>query len=401
MELKNKNQIIIAAAGNGKTYSIVKEALEISKKTQKNILLISYTNEGVLNLQKELKQQNNFLLKDNIEIKTWYSFLLNECIKPYQCLLNLSSKKTGQKFNIPPHYIKSMDFETNKKSNINQYCKKNIEYYINKERDLIRDKISDLVCKLNSDSEKKLLKRLEEIYSHIFIDEIQDYNGYDLSFFDILLDSNIYTKFVGDPRQATFSTNNNRKNQQSKGINITKYFEKIEKENKCSIIYCNKTRRCNKYICSFVNTIYDIKELNIMPYKENLNIDKEHIGVFLIGKENANLYWKNYEPIVLRWNKMKDIDIKDKCIIYNYGNSKGATFDRVMIYLTKPLSDFILQNKRITSEAKSKFYVACTRAKYSICIVVDNVDNINISSNSNKFKKIKSLNEIPLLQFQV
>ena len=100
------NKVIFAAPGSGKTYWIVKESLEISNKTNKPILLISYTNEGVATLQKELNKQSQFLPKQNIDIKTWYSFLLNDCIKPYQTLLQLNSSSTKQKINIPPNFIK-------------------------------------------------------------------------------------------------------------------------------------------------------------------------------------------------------------------------------------------------------------------------------------------------------
>lgn len=388
----NNNRVFIAAAGNGKTYKIVEEALALSKKSKKIILLISYTNEGVLNLEKELKEQSNFSSTNNIEIKTWYSFLLNECIKPYQCLLDLKSSKTHQKFDIPPNYIKSVERlsenNSSKKDWYRRENKENIEYYVNKEQDLILNNISDLVCKLNSDSKNKLIRRLEQIYSHIFIDEIQDYCGWDLEFFTILLESNISTTFVGDPRQTTFSTNDSRKNKKFKWKNITEYFKQKEKENKCNLIYCNETRRCNKYICQFVNTIYEKEEWYIKPYKSDLNTNNEHVGVFLIKEKDVESYWNTYsKAIILRWDKRTKINIKKhcNCMIYNYGNSKGATFDRVIIYPTKPLLQFIANNESILKDiSKSKFYVACTRAKYSIAIVIDNFDDIE---KTNKFKK--------------
>jgi ATP-dependent exoDNAse (exonuclease V) beta subunit len=49
---------------------------------------------------------------------------------------------------------------------------------------------------------------MEEIYAHIFIDELQDYAGWDLEIFRLLFDSQIFITCVGDYKQATYRTNN-------------------------------------------------------------------------------------------------------------------------------------------------------------------------------------------------
>lgn len=51
------------------------------------------------------------------------------------------------------------------------------------------------------------LIRLARIYDRIFIDECQDFSGYDLEILDLLLRSPIPVHMVGDIRQATLSTN--------------------------------------------------------------------------------------------------------------------------------------------------------------------------------------------------
>ena len=77
------NDVIFAAAGNGKTYNICNEAIKLASETNKLILLVSYTNEGVHSLEKEYRKQNFGVLDKNVIIKTWYSFLLSELIKGY------------------------------------------------------------------------------------------------------------------------------------------------------------------------------------------------------------------------------------------------------------------------------------------------------------------------------
>ena len=68
------------------------EYLEAINNGNKHILLISYTNEGVKSLENEYRKQNDGVLDNGVIIKTWYSFLLSEFIKPYQCSLSLYYK---------------------------------------------------------------------------------------------------------------------------------------------------------------------------------------------------------------------------------------------------------------------------------------------------------------------
>jgi DNA helicase-2/ATP-dependent DNA helicase PcrA len=64
----------------------------------------------------------------------------------------------------------------------------------------------------------------------------------------------------------------------------------------------------------------------------------------------------------------------------NYGESKGLGFDRVLIYPTKPILDFILNNKDLDGMSRAKFYVAITRARYSVGIVYNFKDSDNVES---------------------
>ena len=80
------------------------EALEDSN-TNKHVLLISYTNEGVRSLENEYRKQNGGVLDDRVIFKSWYSTLLSEFIKPYQCSLKLRQYRTEKKCHIPPSVI--------------------------------------------------------------------------------------------------------------------------------------------------------------------------------------------------------------------------------------------------------------------------------------------------------
>ena len=58
---------------------------------------------------------------------------------------------------------------------------------------------------------------------------------------------------------------------------------------------------------------------------------------------------------------------------YNFGSSKGLEFDRVLIYPTKAITDWLKNQKHenLQPTSKSKLYVAITRAKLSVAFVHD------------------------------
>lgn len=56
----------------------------------------------------------------------------------------------------------------------------------------------------------------------------------------------------------------------------------------------------------------------------------------------------------------------------NFGESKGLTFSRVLIYLTKPMLEWITDKKPLKPQSQSKLYAAITRAQDSVAIAYEN-----------------------------
>jgi superfamily I DNA/RNA helicase len=82
-------------------------------------------------------------------------------------------------------------------------------------------------------------------------------------------------------------------------------------------------------------------------------------------------YLEKYGPVQLR--DRKDKKVNESYTFMNFGESKGLSFDRVLIYPTKPFLDWLNDNHSSLAEtSRSKLYVAITRARYSIGIVVEN-----------------------------
>lgn len=374
------NRVIFAAAGHGKTYSLCSQAKNAVSKSNKYVLLISYTNEGVNSLKNEYRKQNNGVLDSRVIIKTWYNFLLSEFIKPYQCLLKLKNETHCRKVGcqIDENQIKSIAFyendEKSKGKTIYKETKEIVSYFINKNNDIHPNKVSDLAVLCNEHSGGAAIKRLEEIYSHVFIDELQDYAGWDLEIFLFLFKSQINIFCVGDYKQSIFQTHHSNKNSNYKGKKIYDFFRKHEEAGLCHIKHATTTRRFGQKICDFINTIYDDPDSQVKPDPISPQKDAEDCGVYIIEPARLSEYCSYYHPVILRHSAAGSINFEHQSNVYTYGAVKGATYERVVVIPTTDINSFIENQRKIESEqTRAKFYVACTRAKYSLILAVDKV----------------------------
>jgi len=82
--LSNKNNVIIASAGSGKTTYIVEEAL---KMKEQRVLVTTYTNENIDQIKTFFVEKAG-CIPANITVQSWFSFLLQEGVRPYQNHMN-------------------------------------------------------------------------------------------------------------------------------------------------------------------------------------------------------------------------------------------------------------------------------------------------------------------------
>jgi hypothetical protein len=54
----------------------------------------------------------------------------------------------------------------------------------------------------------------------------------------------------------------------------------------------------------------------------------------------------------------------------NIGVSKGSTYERVLIFPTKPMQKYLETGDATKLKAPERLYVAVTRARYSVAFVV-------------------------------
>lgn len=342
---ESKNKIVVASAGSRKTSSIVQEALS---RPDMRVLLTTYTNENV-------EQITDYIIKiaghvpKHITVISWYSFLLQDGVRPYQNHMTDGARISTVDFvSEPPRFARKAEVD---------------KYYLTHSGNIYRDRVSDFVCSCNECSGGLPVKRLEKIYDAIFIDEMQDFAGYDLDFVEILCASKIKVTGVADPRQGTFSTNNSSKNKKYKRTGIAEWVAAKGKEGVFSIEVRNECYRSNQTICDFADALFPDQPKTISRNTDNTG----HDGIFKIKRDDVAGYVSQYQPMILRWNIATDTD---GLRALNIGMTKGRTYERVLIFATKPMKKYLETYNLAEAGDLTKLYVAVTRAKHSAAFVV-------------------------------
>lgn len=77
------NKLIIVAAGSGKTTHLVNESLKV---TDGKVLITTYTEANEKEIIKKFYELNG-CIPESITIQTWFSFLIQHGVKPYQSVI--------------------------------------------------------------------------------------------------------------------------------------------------------------------------------------------------------------------------------------------------------------------------------------------------------------------------
>lgn len=279
--------------------------------------------------------------------------MLQDCSRPYQNTV-YDKKRIETIF-----FVEGKSCPYIPRNNTDKY------YFADGER-IYTDKISDFACSCNARSGGSVIKRLEDIYDCIFIDEIQDLAGYDFDFLELLFKSKIEIVVVGDSRQGTYFTNCSPKNKKFKGQNIIALFKEWQKRGMCDIQERNECYRCNQNICDIADGIYPD-----MPKTKSMNhLDTGHDGVYTICLVDVKEYVRMHDPMILRYSKTTETEGLRGL---NFGVSKGQSFDRVLIFPNGPIKEFLRtkNTEQLKDKTKALLYVGITRARYSVAFVHD------------------------------
>ncbi|MEW5685061.1 MAG: UvrD-helicase domain-containing protein [Pseudomonadota bacterium] len=339
--------VVIASAGSGKTTHLVSEA---AARPEARILITTFTNENTEHIRNCLVERFGYI-PANIAVMTWFSFLFGDGVRPYQNLVSgVGVSSSIALTDVPPALRRVRRDDVDR-------------YFFTVAGDVYRDRVSDFVCFADDRSRGRVVHRLETIYTHIFIDELQDFAGYDLTFLEKLFRSRIAVLAVGDPRQATYATNRGAKN---KGVARAKIVDWIEGLVRAGVVRAEErkeTWRSNQMICDFADALYPH-----LPGAQSKNEEQTgHDGVFQVPWAEAKEYYARYRPTVLRWNRVANTM---GLPAMNIGVAKGRTFDRVLIFPTNPMKEYLKTRDVAVAGDLSKFYVAVTRARFSVTFVV-------------------------------
>lgn len=340
--------VILASAGSGKTTTIVEQA---GTNEDERSLLVTYTINGKTELSDKGYERFGFI-PPQVKITTWYSFVLEHFVRPFQLHLH-------------PTRVSTINFERGRsargvrKTNVGGY------YFSSPER-LRLDKVTDFACTLIAETDGLPIQRFKAICDHLYIDEVQDLSGYDLELLELLLKAGQKITFVGDCRQATYTTNDSGKNSAYSGAHIVKKFEEWQSEGLLNITHQDHSYRCIQAICDFADAIYpDFKNTKSLN-----NTTTDHDGIYAVRKADEDSYRQKFSPQPLRYSRATRGIEGDPM---NFGAVKGLTFERTIIYPHGKLKSYLTTGDlKHVAKSLAKTYVAITRARQSVAFVVPN-----------------------------
>lgn len=352
-----KNRFIIACAGSGKTTTIIKDTLQSTD----SILITTFTDENCDEIKRKYYMLNGFI-PSNVEVLPWFTFELRHLINPF----------------LMPYIntdIKGINMVANQSALYTNQTQKN--HYLDSCDKIYSDKIALLAFNTITEKKDKIIDRLKRLYKRIYIDEFQDLAGYDLEIVKELMKNDFFITIVGDPRQKTFVTHFSKK--YKKYEDDKEGFIKNECNNYCSIdtATLNNSYRCPEKIITYASKMFP----NLPPSHSNA-VSAEDDGIYIVLKRDV-LKFLSQEHGTVQLRLSSTTPVNDSFRVLTFGKSKGSTYENVLIYPTKKIKQAILSDdfKVIDSNLTlCKCYVALTRAKHKVGIVVDNSDLKNLKN---------------------
>ena len=342
------NRITLAVAGSGKTQGVVEHCASLPR--ERRVLVLTYTQVN----QEELLRRLRRYAGDHhlIEVTGWFTFLLRHFAIPFLPFKFAGRRVLGFNFDGRPFRMAT---------GISRFLDSNGAAY--------SCELGRLAHELIAESNGALLRRLECIYDEILIDEVQDLSAHDWEIVDELLRSSIDIHMVGDIRQSVLATNpRSSKNAKYSYAGAIQWARVRQAEGMLEILESVTTWRCHPTVAKFSDGIFDPSWKFPETQSKNETLTG-HDGVFLVSTQHVTEYVRLFQPQCLRHSVSsgKSLDL----VYLNFKVSKGMTFERILIVPTAPIAKFIASGAHLEANSASSFYVAVTRAKQSVAIVLD------------------------------
>lgn len=364
------HKLLLASAGAGKSDSTVRTALEAASRGKK-VLLLTYTINNQAELVRHICRLNKVQPK-NIVVKGWFSFLLEDMIRPYQqCIV--PNRIAGIVLDTSqPHLLKGNTQIKGRAEKTN--AKYNPLHFVTKKDNTAHTTfLSKLAVRIHEETSGKSARRLIGIYDEIHIDEAQDLVGWDFDVIRAVVTAKIKNlSCVGDFRQTIYRTSVARKKPQTNS-------EKLKAFQEMGFVaeQLNTSWRCIQSICDVADRIHagdGYYSKTISKIKEIPLEYADHNGVFAVPEFHIDDYVKRFDPTILRWNRETMKTLCEGRVALNFGEAKGAGFNRVLILPTAKHAKFLAGddaafNEDETDATRNKLYVGITRGRYSVAFL--------------------------------
>ena len=344
------SSVTLAVAGSRKTQSIVNRCAS-GKPCRR--LALTLTTAGQEELTRRLEQH---CPADQLpEVAGWFSFLLNNWVKPYVPDL------------FPGRRVTGFSFDGAQEEGA-QY-RKGAPRFLSADGLAYRRYLAKFAYDVAVASRGAVLDRLSRIYDEIYIDEVQDLVGWDLELLELMLKFPITLQMVGDPRQSLISTNErDPKNPEFRGLGLTRWFEQQEKAGRLTVEHSNTTYRSIQAIADFADTIFSTNH-GFKPTISRNDTVTFHDGLFTVSKHDFPEYKAQFNPQCLNDNLLRGAGIDAD--FQTFGIVKGLTWEHVAIAPTNTVIDFIAKGKPLKDKTACGLYVAVTRARQSVAFILD------------------------------
>lgn len=364
-------KLLLASAGAGKSQEIAEAALQCAKEGRK-ALLLTYT----INNQQELVRhicRMNRVQPRNILIKGWFSFLLEDMVRPYQrCIVR--ERVAGVFLNSSnPHLVNGRIWKKGMKETLNGGGYNSAHYVSKTDHNAHTYYLAKLATRIHEVTNGRPARRLSEIYSSIFVDEVQDLVGWDYEVLKAIAAAGLgHIECVGDFRQSIYQTSETNKQPQTSTQKLDAFADM-----EFDTVHKSISWRCIQSICDVADRLhagdghYQATQSQIADIPAEF---AEHNGVFAVPASKVKDYIETYQPVILRWNRNSGAAHCANHGALNFGEAKGLGFNRVLIIPTDKHAKFLggdttaFAHER-TDDARNKLYVGLTRARYSVGFV--------------------------------
>ncbi|WP_181703086.1 UvrD-helicase domain-containing protein [Chthonobacter albigriseus] len=361
-----ENRLVIAAAGSGKTTYLIDEALKIRDQ---RVLITTYTESNEAEIRQKFFDVVGHV-PANVVIMTWFSLLITHGVKPFQ----------GSVFDFPVRGMllvqapSAIRFINSKGIGVSWPEDDIAKHFFDPQGQVFSDKLSKLVIRCNERSGGAVIDRLSRVFPNIFVDEVQDLAGYDLDILEALARSRARLLMVGDPRQVTYLTHNERRHVKYANGGIAEFLRKLPKKLKINIDdkSLNRSHRNNAAICAVSSSLFPaMAATRACECATCRRPPPSHSGVFILKTSDYAHYLAAVRPVQLR-NSISSRGVDPSFPAWNFGESKGRGFDHVIILPTDPMKKWLANSSsQLAAQSRAKFYVALTRARHSVAVVID------------------------------